>query len=381
LTKGGIKGNWLLLAVTVLMTLLVMEGVLRLSGIDKKAARFVCFHPVMGKVYCASAEGIYTKATYRRYLVVNSDGMVDQEYSTTRSEDILRVALLGDSFTASEYLSTDDKFEGLLERDLSQQLVKPVEILNFAISGSETWDQLQIFHLKAVKYQPDLTFLVFYWGNDIKNNIERLQAGSPNPLMEEYDAPLAGRIKEIRKNISKALWNYSLLYQVVHDGTGKLEWLVKRWLQPDYLDQIDRLKAGQCQDVDLNTLQPEGLRIADTDINEDDLFFWTSAGWKITRKLIIKLKAEVDAAGSRLVLLHFPSEALVRSGIPLPHEEFDAFLDQNGIPHVSLFQDYYALEPEELQRHFIPDDGHWTRHGHRYVARRTRMMLFSVLSE
>jgi hypothetical protein len=302
--------------------------------------------------------------------------MVDREYPVNRSGGTLRVALLGDSFTASEYLSTEDKFEGLLERDLSRQLGKPVEILNFGISGSETWDQLQLFHLRTVKYQPDLTLLAFFWGNDIRNNIERLQSGSPNPLKEQYDAPLAGRIKQVRKNLNKGLWNNSLLYQVVHDGTGKLEHLVKRWLQPDYLDQLDRLKAGEQQGADLNMLQP----VADTDINEDDLFFWTSAGWNITRELIIKLDAEVQAAGSRLLVLHFPSEELVRSGIPLPHEEFDAFLDQHGIPHVSLFRGYHALEPGELQRHFIPADGHWTRHGHRYVARQTRGLLFNALS-
>jgi hypothetical protein len=138
---GKKKGNWLLLAVTVLVILLVTEGVLRISGIPKKNARFVCFHPVMGKVYCASTEGTYTKATYRRHLVVNPVGMVDREYPVARSAGTLRVALLGDSFTASEYLPTADKFEGLLERDLSRQLGKPVEILNFGISGSETWDQ------------------------------------------------------------------------------------------------------------------------------------------------------------------------------------------------------------------------------------------------
>lgn len=373
---GDKKGSWLLLAVTVLVTLLLMEGVLRISGIPKKNARFVCFHPVMGKVYCASTEGTYTKASYRRHLVINPDGMVDREYSVNRSGGTLRVALLGDSFTASEYLSTEDKFEGLLERDLSRQLGKPVEILNFGISGSETWDQLQLFHLRAARYQPDLTLLVFFWGNDIKNNIERLRSGSPDPLKEEYDAPLAGRIKQVRKNINKALWNHSLLYQVVHDGTGRLERLVKHWLQPDYLEQIDRLKAERPQGADLNMLQS----VADTDINEDDLFFWTSAGWKITRELIIKLDAEVKAAGSRLVLLHFPSAELVRSGIPLPHEAFDAFLDQHGIAHVSLFRGYHAMEPGELQRHFIPDDGHWTRHGHRYVAQESRALLFNALS-
>ena len=307
--------------------------------------------------------------------------MVDREYPITKSEGTLRVALLGDSFTVSEYLSTEDKFEGLLERQLSRQLSKPVEILNFGISGGETWDQLQIFHLKAVKYQPDLTFLSLYWRNDIKDNIGQLRANNPNPIHDDYDVPLAGRIKEIRKNFNKALWNSSLLYQVVHDSYGNLEQSVKRWFQPDYLKQIDRVMIDEYQDTVLNEPGLEGHLLLDTDSDDDDLFFWDSAGWAITRMLIVKLKEEAEAAGSRLVLLHFPSEGLVRSGIPLPHAEFDAFLDENGIPHVSLFQDYYALAPGELHRHFIPDDGHWTRYGHRFVAQRTREMLLNALSE
>jgi hypothetical protein len=38
------------------------------------------------------------------------------------------------------------------------------------------------------------------------------------------------------------------------------------------------------------------------------------------------------------------------------------------------------MEPGELQRHFIPDDGYWNRHGHRYVARESRALLFNALS-
>jgi len=375
------KGNGLLLTVTIVLTLAVAEVALRASGIARMTARFTCFHPIIGKVYCPSAEGPYTKTTYKRHLVINSAGMVDREYPVLKPEGTLRVALLGDSFTASEYLPTKDKFEGLLERDLSTRLGKPVEILNFGISGGETWDQLQIFHLRAVRYQPDVTFLAFYWRNDIKDNIGQLRENNPNPVLDEYDVPLARRLKEIRKNINKALWNNSLLYQVVHDGYGKLEQSIKHWLQPDYLKQIDNLTVGDHQGTDNRQLQSNGRPVTDTDSDDDDLFFWDSDGWKITRKLIRKLNAEVVAAGGRLVVLHFPLEGLVRSGFPLPYKEFNTFLDQNGIPHVSLFQDYYAMRDEELDRHFIPNDGHWTRYGHRFVARRTRQMLFNALSD
>ena len=78
--------------------------------------------------------------------------------------------------------------------------------------------------------------------------------------------------------------------------------------------------------------------------------------------------------------MHFPSEGLVRGGVPLPHPEFDAFLEQNGIPYVSLFPGYQAMDAGELRSHFIPGNGHWTPHGHRHVARQTRVLLLDALS-
>jgi len=371
-----IRRNGLLLIISVLATLLLAEGILRVSGIARMTARFTCFHPVVGKVYCAYAKGTFSKGGFSNHLVINSDGMVDREYPLAKPAGTLRIALLGDSFAASEYLPVDEKFEGLLERDLSRELGKPVEILNFGISGGETWDQLQIFHLKAIKYRPDLVLLSLYWGNDITDNIGQLRAGNSNPLREEYVVPLAKRVREIRKNFNKSLWNHSLLYQLVHEGYGNLERSIKRRFQPPYLRQMDR-RVANVDGKALPAVTPPGV---DTGSDDDDLFFWESAGWEITRKLILKLKAEVETAGARLVVMHFPSEGLVLSGIPLPHKEFDAFLDDNGIPHVSLFHDYYSLDAAALQRHFIPGDGHWTPYGHRYVARRLQEVLFAALS-
>jgi hypothetical protein len=373
-------GNGLLLIASTVITLLVMEAALRCSGLVKMSARFRCYDAVIGKVYCASAEGTFARGEYSNHLVINSDGMADKEYPIPKPDGVLRVALLGDSFTASEYLPENEKFEGLLEHELSGSLGKPVEILNFGISATETWNQLQIFHLRAVKYRPDVTLLVFFWGNDIRDNIGQLRAGSPNPLLSDYHAPPARRFMEIRKNFNKSLWNHSMLYQVAHDGYGNLAQMIESRFEPEYLHQINRAIAGEENDAARQDPEIDSLPVTDTAYDDDDLFFWGSAGWELTRKLILKLKAEAEAAGGRFVVLHFPSEGLVHGKFTLPHQEFDAFLEQNGIPYVSLFQDYARFDPEELRKHFIPGDGHWTRHGHHYVAMRTRELLFNALS-
>ena len=370
----------MLLILAVSLTLLAAEAAIRLSGAVEMKPRFQCFDAVVGKVYCDSTEGPFSRAEYTNYLVINSDGMVDREYPVAKAEGTIRIALLGDSFTASEYLPAGQKFEGLLERELSDQLGKPVEVLNFGISAIETWNQLQIFHLKAVKYRPDITFLVFFWGNDIRDNIRQLRAGSPNPLRDEYEAPLKRRLMASRKNFNRALWNHSMLYQLARGGYGRFEQSVEDLFKPEYLDEINRVIAGEHAGGHGTDSQSGDLVMADTEFNDDDMFFWDSDGWDITRRLILRLRQETEAAGSRLVVLHFPSEGLVRSHIPLPHEAFDGFLETNGIPHVSLFQDYRDFPDDEMHRHFIRGDGHWTPYGHRYVAGRTRDMLIQAMA-
>lgn len=76
------------------------------------------------------------------------------------------------------------KLEGILEQELTRSLEQPVEILNFGISAIDTWNQLQIFQLKAARYRPDLTLLAFF-----RDNIERLQPGKPNPLLDVPSGP------------------------------------------------------------------------------------------------------------------------------------------------------------------------------------------------
>ena len=99
------------------------------------------------------------------------------------------MALLGNSFTARQYLPVGQKFEGILKQDLTRSLGQPVEILDFGISTIDTWNQLQIFHLKAARHRPDLTLLAFFRGNDNRDNIEQLQSGKPNPLLDALSGP------------------------------------------------------------------------------------------------------------------------------------------------------------------------------------------------
>ena len=100
----------------------------------------------------------------------------------------------------------------------------------------------------------------------------------------------------------------------------------------------------------------------------DDLFFFDSEGWDITRKLFLKLKQEVKKNGGELAVIHFGGFHQYRNFPVLPVKEFDAFLNSEGIEHYNAFDLFVKIDDEFLPENFIPNDGHFTETGHRHFA-------------
>jgi hypothetical protein len=116
----------LLIVASVALCLLALEAALRLSGYAHQPARLLCHDPIIGNVYCAGVEA-YPDNTYDNRLTVrvNSEGMIDREYPRAKPLGALRIALLGDSVTASIYVLPAEKFEALWEEALAARLGCP----------------------------------------------------------------------------------------------------------------------------------------------------------------------------------------------------------------------------------------------------------------
>jgi len=156
---------------SVLAFFVMLEVALRVLDHPRREAKILCLDVVMGNVYCPNIEERLDNMYESKLLVtINSEGMADREYSRAKPADTVRIALLGDSVTASLYTPQEGKFKSLWESALAQSAGKSVEILNFAVDGTGTWEQLQMLYLRARHFQPDLVILSFFWGNDVWNN-------------------------------------------------------------------------------------------------------------------------------------------------------------------------------------------------------------------
>lgn len=104
--------------------------------------------------------------TYGRVIQENADELRDREFSTPKPPGTYRILTLGDSFTWGVGLDVEDTIPKQLEAALKGTIGSSVEVVNAAIPGMNTVDQLLLLKDRGLKYDPDMILLV-YLLNDI----------------------------------------------------------------------------------------------------------------------------------------------------------------------------------------------------------------------
>jgi lysophospholipase L1-like esterase len=341
-------------------TFVIAEIALRAADYPRREAKLLCLDPIVHNVFCPSTAGI--AGDTKTPVAINKDGMADREYGYVKPSGTLRVALLGDSVTASIYTAEGRKFEQLWETMLAERLRRPVEILNFGIDGTGTWEQVQLFHLRARKFSPDYVVLAFYWGNDVWNNAASLSRKRPNPLKDEYDSTgWITSIKVAHRNTIRWLWNHSAAFQF-----------------------LDRLKTTVETQFDYRRAlraKPEvGAATATVAEESDPAMLWNSDAWELTRQLIVKLNSEALSANAKLVVFGIPMLDQITRPRPLPYRQFRAFLATHEIAAIDLFDELATLTADQKKALYIGDNVHLSEEGHRFFAATASPHMATALS-
>jgi lysophospholipase L1-like esterase len=100
----------------------------------------------------------------------NHHGMRDDDPLPAGAPGVVRIAVLGDSFTYGLGVALDEAYPQVLERLIrdargSNGHARPVDVLNFGVCGYSTADEAQVLEYKALSWHPDLV-LVGYTLND-----------------------------------------------------------------------------------------------------------------------------------------------------------------------------------------------------------------------
>lgn len=117
-------------------------------------------------VRSSDSRGYEMRSNYAAYfpstaisIDTNSRGFRDVEHPEEKAPGVCRIALLGDSVAFGWSLN----FEQTLSRKLREKLPNPqaVEVLNFAVGGYDTEQEVATLMEEGVRFKPDIVLLAF----------------------------------------------------------------------------------------------------------------------------------------------------------------------------------------------------------------------------
>lgn len=138
-----------------------------LESLDTKS--YIEHHPVFGYQYTAGFDAVLPRPGGGTYAVkINRQGIRgDREYEPNKAQTVVRMVVCGDSMAAGQFVSNQLRFSEILERRTSN-----LEVINLALEGSGTDQQLLIFEAFAEHFQFDIVVLLPFLQNARRNMVE-----------------------------------------------------------------------------------------------------------------------------------------------------------------------------------------------------------------
>ncbi len=134
----------------------------------------------------------------------NSFGLRDKDYLIPKPKDTYRILVLGDSFGWGFGVELNKTYMKLLERKLNNlSEAKKIEVINGAVPGTNTIDQVKQLERIGLKYEPDMILLVYNL-----NDVEYYPTGNESEVIDfdidnKKDYERFGLGKGIRGQIQK----------------------------------------------------------------------------------------------------------------------------------------------------------------------------------
>ncbi|MGD1715427.1 SGNH/GDSL hydrolase family protein [Dapis sp. BLCC M172] len=372
---------------TLIFSIAVGEIGLRIAKIEtppppredsNKELLYTTKDPYRGWAGNPNGKSFWTGEGIPSEIKMNSGGFRDYERSKSKPENGLRIALLGDSFTEAIHVKLEDTYGAIIEQKLQQCPVlkdRKVEVMNFGVQGYGTAQELMTLRHHVWDYSPDLVMLVFYSGNDLRNNSRTLEHDHLRPYFIYQDGQLVADMSfRDLKFWQRDRYNFSLVDSL-----------------PFWLVQNSRI-LQLIRKVDINTKR----RQFEKDYSEINLAFYKEPKpnsdweetWELTEDLIKLMRDEVDEKGAEFMLITASDAYQVlpdtqkRDGfrkslnVPnlfYPDIRLKNFGKEENIPVYNLAGPIWdkAKKTGKCLHGFdnaVPCGGHWNIEGHKLVG-------------
>ena len=165
--RARLSRGALVSAATLLALLLAGEGTLRLCGFGRHLALY--FDPEIGYRYLPDQRRATSGETGEVMATVTIDalGYRGPAWTAPKRAGERRIACLGDSFTFGWGVEDDETWPHQLQGLLDQRAGgERWSVMNFAVPGYNTWNELRTYERVVRAHRPDVVVLGFYL-NDV----------------------------------------------------------------------------------------------------------------------------------------------------------------------------------------------------------------------
>jgi len=238
------------------------------------------FDPITGVTHNPRVEGWWMVEGVT-YVTINDEGFRDRNHVVAKGPEEFRVVVLGDSNAEAFQVPQEYTFWSVLERRLQScpwLSRRPVEVLNFGVSGFSTTQELLSYEKFARKYRPDIVLLAFFIGNDLRENVRSLTEAGPDIGILRPFYTVSGDALVLDDSFLKAT----------------ADWGKSQWYERSRIVRLVQMVASWFKYRSLRTVDARAL------ISPPDPEY--EGAWKVTEKILARLNAEVTADGSRLVV-------------------------------------------------------------------------------
>ena len=356
----------------------IIEISLALSGFSQPV--FYQVDPDFGMSHRPRVSGWQTDEGVA-YVEINQDGFRDRDATIEKNPGIVRIAVLGDSYTEALQVDREENFCSVAERTLNKLSEREFEVLNFGVAGYGTTQEWLLLKKRVTHYSPDIVVLAFFTGNDIRNNSKALEQ-SPRPFFVEDDQGGYLLDESFRETKYFAKRNSVLAQALV--SAADYSRIVQVFNRVRRSIRVRATVQATSQFLDSNLVE---LGLDRQIYRAPDKPEWVKA-WEVTEYALRAFADEVANQGAMLLVVTLSNgiqvdprveerrkvmKALGVDNLFYPDKRVERFCEENSMPVLVLAPSLRELaEKQSIPLHGFQNtqlfQGHWNENGHRFAG-------------
>jgi hypothetical protein len=332
----------------IIYRLAVYRSLLLTPALTSHHHSFFCeYDPLLGWRHKSNTTGRFITSEDSAVLHFNAQGLRGSEIPYEKTPGVFRVVVLGDSFVEGYTVDWEHTITEVLKNKLNATFTpRTFEVINAGVAGYSTDQEYLLMREIGVKYQPDLTIVMFCYNDIYFNNRSTYERGG-KPVFTVDGESLRLINTPVPTPIAASVENAD------EDTNSPFVSMLFRELS-------DRLRGPT------ERARPFSQSNA------------TSAGdpWRITELLIKELSA-LPGVGGHLVVSYIPrgtaiepqsrsSDKVVRPEEASDSKRLGEICARNGIEYLDLTDALRAASKHEQM--YFTRDPHWNRNGNRVAA-------------